>query len=82
MKMLSIEEELRNNSYPGRGIIIGKSTGRQKSGHGVFYHGTQREQPQPYFCGGRRGNPHTGIRSVEADGSQSDYLRAGAGAGK
>lgn len=25
MKMLSIAEELKNNSYPGRGIIIGKS---------------------------------------------------------
>lgn len=25
MKMLSVEEELRGNSYPGRGIIIGKS---------------------------------------------------------
>lgn len=25
MKMLSIEQELKNNSYPGRGIIIGKT---------------------------------------------------------
>ena len=25
MKKLSIEEELKNNSYPGRGIIIGKT---------------------------------------------------------
>ena len=25
MKMLSIEQELKNNSYPGRGIILGKS---------------------------------------------------------
>lgn len=25
MKMLSIEQELKNNSYPGRGIIIGRS---------------------------------------------------------
>ena len=40
MKMLSIEEELRNNSYPGRGIIIGK-TRREESCHSVFYHGTQ-----------------------------------------
>ncbi len=24
MKMLSIEEELKNNSYPGRGIVIGR----------------------------------------------------------
>ena len=25
MEMLSIEKELQSNSYPGRGIIIGKS---------------------------------------------------------
>ena len=25
MKMLSIAEELKHNSYPGRGIIIGRS---------------------------------------------------------
>ena len=25
MKMISIEDELKNNSYPGRGIIIGRS---------------------------------------------------------
>ena len=25
MEMRSIEKELQNNSYPGRGIIIGKS---------------------------------------------------------
>ena len=25
MKMLSIEQELKNNSYPGRGIIVGRS---------------------------------------------------------
>ena len=30
MKMLSIEQELKNNSYPGRGIIIGKSEDGKK----------------------------------------------------
>ncbi|HAX53002.1 MAG TPA: inosine monophosphate cyclohydrolase, partial [Lachnospiraceae bacterium] len=25
MKMLSIEQELQSNAYPGRGIIIGRS---------------------------------------------------------
>lgn len=25
MKMLSLENELKGNSYPGRGIVIGKS---------------------------------------------------------
>ena len=31
MKMLSIEEELKNNSYPGRGIIIGKTPDGKKA---------------------------------------------------
>ena len=25
MKMISIEKELKENSYPGRGIIVGRS---------------------------------------------------------
>lgn len=25
MKMLSLEQELKGNAYPGRGIVIGKS---------------------------------------------------------
>ena len=31
MKMLSIEQELKSNSYPGRGIIIGKSPDGKKA---------------------------------------------------
>lgn len=31
MNMIAIEEELKNNSYPGRGIIIGKSADGKKA---------------------------------------------------
>ena len=31
MDMLSIEKELQSNSYPGRGIIIGKSADGTKA---------------------------------------------------
>lgn len=31
MKMISIEKELKENSYPGRGIIVGRDC--------VFYYG-------------------------------------------
>ena len=31
MEMLSIEKELQENSYPGRGIIIGKSADGKKA---------------------------------------------------
>ena len=35
------EELLENNTYPGRGIIIGKTP------DGKLHHGPQREQPEP-----------------------------------
>ncbi len=41
MKMLSIEQELKNNSYPGRGIIIGKTPDGKKGCHCLFHYGTE-----------------------------------------
>jgi len=48
MKMISIEKELKENSYPGRGIIVGRSEDGTKA---VI----------AYFIRGRRGHSHTGI---------------------
>ena len=31
MKMISLEQELRGNSYPGRGIVIGRSADGTKA---------------------------------------------------
>ncbi|WP_282924161.1 IMP cyclohydrolase [Mediterraneibacter massiliensis] len=39
MKMLSIEQELRGNAYPGRGIIIGKSKDGKKAVAAYFIMG-------------------------------------------
>lgn len=36
---LSIEKELQSNSYPGRGIIIGKSADGSKAVTAYFIHG-------------------------------------------
>ena len=47
MKILNIAEELRNNSYPGRGIVLGRSADDKQGGHRLLYHGSQRQQPQP-----------------------------------
>ena len=52
MKMLSIEEELKNNSYPGRGIIIGKTQDGTKAVTAYFIMGRS---------GRRRRNPYTGV---------------------
>ena len=39
MEMLSIEKELQENSYPGRGIIIGKSADGKKAVTAYFIMG-------------------------------------------
>ena len=41
MKMLSLEKELRENAYPGRGIVIGRTP--EKSSDSLFHHGKKRE---------------------------------------
>ena len=51
MKKLSIEEELRNNSYPGRGIIIGKTPDGKKA-------------VTAYFIMGRSGNSRNRMASA------------------
>ena len=55
MKMLSIEQELKSNSYPGRGIIIGKSPDGKKA-------------VTAYFIMGRSEN--SGIRTQAFDPSK------------
>ena len=39
MKLLSLSEELKNNSYPGRGIVIGKSADGKTAGTAYFIMG-------------------------------------------
>ena len=42
MEMLSIEKELQENSYPGRGIIIGRSADGAKAVAAYFIMGEVR----------------------------------------
>ena len=55
MEMISIEKELRENSYPGRGIIIGKSADGTKAA-------------TAYFIMGRSVNSRNRIFVEEGDG--------------
>ena len=55
MKKLTIEEELRNNSYPGRGIIIGKTPDGKKA-------------VTAYFIMGRSGNSRNRIFVEDGEG--------------
>ena len=49
MKMLSIEQELKNNSYPGRGIILGKSEDGTKAVAAYFIMGRSENSRNRVF---------------------------------
>ena len=49
MKMLSIEEELKNNSYPGRGIVIGKTQDGTKAVTAYFIMGRSENSRNRVF---------------------------------
>ena len=62
MEMLSIEKELQGNSYPGRGIIIGKSADGTKAVTAYFIMGRSENSRNRVF------EPiDGGIRTVAAD---------------
>ena len=45
MEKLSLDRELKENAYPGRGIVIGISPDGTESGNCLFYHGKKQQQP-------------------------------------
>ena len=49
MKMLSIEQELKSNSYPGRGIILGKSEDGTKAVAAYFIMGRSENSRNRVF---------------------------------
>ena len=49
MEMLSIEKELKENAYPGRGIIIGKSADGTKAGTAYFIMGRSENSRNRIF---------------------------------
>ncbi len=49
MQMLSIEKELQGNSYPGRGIIIGRSADRSKAVTAYFIMGRSENSRNRVF---------------------------------
>ena len=49
MNMLSIEQELKNNAYPGRGIVIGKSADGTKAVTAYFIMGRSENSRNRVF---------------------------------
>ena len=65
MKMISIEKELKENSYPGRGIIVGRSEDGTKA---VI----------AYFIMGRSSNSRVlGNKTIVTNGDQTDTIYDG-----
>ena len=44
MKMTVLENELRENSYPGRGIVIGRTADGTKAAAAYFIMGRRRDE--------------------------------------
>ena len=67
MKMISLEEELKGNAYPGRGIVIGKSQDGKKAVTAYFIMGRSVNSRNRVFT-----ETEDGIRTEAAD--RHDYL--------
>ena len=63
MKMLSLEQELKDNAYPGRGIVIGKSEDGMKA-------------VTAYFIMGRSSNSRNRIFVEEGEGIRTEAFDA------
>lgn len=50
MKMISLEQELKGNSYPGRGIVIGKSADGKKAAAAYFIMGRSENSRNRIFA--------------------------------
>lgn len=59
MKMLSLEQELKENAYPGRGIVIGKSADGKKA-------------VTAYFIMGRSSNSRNRVFVTEGEGIRTE----------
>lgn len=59
MEMLSLEQELKNNAYPGRGIVIGKSKDGKKA-------------VTAYFIMGRSSNSRNRVFVEEGEGIRTE----------
>lgn len=65
MKMLSLEQELKNNSYPGRGIVIGKSADGKNAVTAYFIMGRSVNSRNRVFT-----ETEDGIKTEAADPSK------------
>ena len=61
MQLMELNTLLKENAYPGRGIVLGLDETGKKAVVAYFIMG-RSEQPQPRLCGKGRGHYHQGFR--------------------
>ena len=71
MKMISIEKELKENSYPGRGIIVGRSEDGKKAAIAYFIMGRSANSRNRVFV-----EDGEGIRTQAFDPSKVRQIQA------
>ena len=64
--MLQLEQELKSNAYPGRGIVIGRSANGKYAVTAYFIMGRSSQQPQPCVCEDGEGIRTQAFRSFQA----------------
>ena len=74
--MLQLEQELKSNAYPGRGIVIGRSANGKYAVTAYFIMGRSANSRNRVFVSRGRGYPHPGFRPFQTGRSQSDHLCA------
>ena len=61
MEKMSLKKELSGNSYPGRGIVIGKSADGKYAVTAYFIMGRSENSRNRVFVEDGAGNPYSGI---------------------
>ena len=86
MKMLSIAEELKRNSYPGRGIVLGRSADGKKAVAAYFIMGRSENSRNRIFDPAKLSDPSLiiyapvrvlGNKTIVTNGDQTDTIYEG-----
>ena len=77
MKMISIEKELKENSYPGRGIIVGRSEDGTKAVIAYFIMGRSSNSRNRIFVEDGEGIRTLGNKTIVTNGDQTDTIYDG-----
>ena len=81
MELLNLSEELKNNAYPGRGIVIGKTPDGKQAVTAYFIMGRSSNSRNRVFVEEGEGIRTQAFDPVQTGGSEPDHLCTGSRAG-